>query len=300
MSRTKKQAMGMTESLEQVAYQHTVLCQTCLPYRNPGDDVKEWKRKQGDVSLSIEALNIMDRRTDQWVNVGLPYGPKARLIISNLNSEALKTGSPEIEVERSLTAFVRRLQDPTKHGKSRPSGPQIGMFKNQLLRLSFAAIHMAMRFDERTLQVNSHFVGTLEFWSKKSGVESNPWNDDFIWPQTLCLSQSYFENLQKHAVPLDERALAILSNSAMALDIHAWLAQRLHRIPREKPQSVSWVALKAQFGPDFGRMVDFRAKFRATILQVLACYSAAKVESSSKGLILRNSPPPVSARLSIA
>src|SRR5690348_8341547 len=38
---------------ERVAYQHTVLCQTALPYRNPGDDVREWERQQGAVALKV-------------------------------------------------------------------------------------------------------------------------------------------------------------------------------------------------------------------------------------------------------
>jgi hypothetical protein len=33
----------------------------------------------------------------------------------------------------------------------------------------------------------------------------------------------YFESLTKHAVPLDERAIAALANSPMALDVYAWL-----------------------------------------------------------------------------
>ena len=27
-----------------ILYSHTVLCQTCLPYRNPGDEVREWEQ----------------------------------------------------------------------------------------------------------------------------------------------------------------------------------------------------------------------------------------------------------------
>ena len=42
--------------------------------------------------------------------IGLPFGPKPRLILAYLNAEALRTGSPEIEVEASLTAFVQRLK----------------------------------------------------------------------------------------------------------------------------------------------------------------------------------------------
>lgn len=58
----------------------------------------------------------------------------------------------------------------------------------------------------------------------------------FLWTSTIHLNGKYFASLKKHAVPLDERALAALSHSAMALDIYAWLAQRLHRVPRGRPQ----------------------------------------------------------------
>jgi hypothetical protein len=40
--------------------------------------------------------------------------------------------------------------------------------------------------------------------------------------------------------------IAALSHSALALDIYAWLAQRLHRIPPGKPQRVSWEALQGE------------------------------------------------------
>ena len=45
----------MGASPEEITYQHTVLCQTCLPYRDPGDAVREWKRTQGDAKLLVEA-----------------------------------------------------------------------------------------------------------------------------------------------------------------------------------------------------------------------------------------------------
>jgi len=44
---------------------------------------------------------------------------------------------------------------------------------------------------------------------------------------------------QTHAVPLDERALAGLAHSSLALDIYAWLAQRLHRVPPAPNWSLS-------------------------------------------------------------
>src|SRR5438132_302457 len=86
---------------ERVSFQHTVLCQTCLPYRDPGDAVRLWEREQGRVSLLVEAGRVKDPTRGGWIEVGLPYGPKPRLILAHLNGEALRTGSPEIEVEKS-------------------------------------------------------------------------------------------------------------------------------------------------------------------------------------------------------
>jgi len=114
-----------------------------------------------------------------------------------------------------------------------------------------------------------------------------------LWPSTVSLSHAYFESLQRHAVPLDERALVVLAHSAMALDLYAWLAQRLHRIPKPHRQLVPWVALWDQFGQGYARLRKFREKFLQALRQVHVVYPAAKLEVNGKGLLLYTSPPPV-------
>jgi hypothetical protein len=57
----------------------------------------------------------------------------------------------------------------------------------------------------------------------------------------------------------------------------SWLAQRLHRIDPNKPAFVPWVSLKAQFGCDYRRMMDFRRVFTRTLKQVKS--SAVKRDS---------------------
>ena len=93
------------------------------------------------------------------------------------------------------------------------------------------------------------------------------WPDDAkqrtMWPSTVQLAPRYFDSLTKHAVPLDSRAVAALAHSALDLDIYAWLAQRLHRIPKGKPQTITWQALKSQFGPEYDRLREFRREVRA-------------------------------------
>jgi hypothetical protein len=88
--------------------------------------------------LLIEAGTALHPVTEVWIELGLPFGPKPRLILAHLNAEALRQGRPIIEVEDSLTAFVRRIQDPLGSGKSGPNGYEIGIFKDQLSRLATA------------------------------------------------------------------------------------------------------------------------------------------------------------------
>lgn len=64
---------------EDIAFQHSIFCQTALPYRDPGDEVREWERKQGSVILLIEAGKVL-QGDGEFHKVGLPFGPKARLI----------------------------------------------------------------------------------------------------------------------------------------------------------------------------------------------------------------------------
>jgi hypothetical protein len=74
---------------QRLAFQHTVFCQTSLPYRNPGDDVRKWEREQGAIALRVEAGTARHPKTGKWVELGLPWGTKPRLILAHLNAEAL-------------------------------------------------------------------------------------------------------------------------------------------------------------------------------------------------------------------
>jgi hypothetical protein len=270
---------------ERLAFQHTVFCQTSLPYRDPGDDVREWQREQGMVSLLVEAGQVRHPRTQQWVKVGLPWGTKPRLILAHLNAEAMRQGTPVIEIESSLSAFVKRIRG-FQHGR------EIRAFKEQLTRLSASLVRMAVpRGENRTHQLESKVITAFELWLEKDAKQR------VLWPATIQLSLDYYASLQEHAVPLHEADLAALAHSAMALDLYAWLAQRLHRIAPGRPAFIQWPALMQQFGPGYGRMSHFKGPFQTALQQVLTRYDAARIEVDGQGLRLLNSPPPVTKRL---
>ncbi len=263
-----------------VDFLHTVQCQCGLPYSNPGDNVREWDRKQGHTALRIEAGSALDPRTGAYVKLGLPYGEKPRLVLIHLASEAVRTGSPVVDVEDSMTAFARSLGLAT-------NGPHLKHLKDQLARLAAATVRMGLVEGGRAVQVNTQIVGAFDLWFPAEPGQRT------LWPSTVRLSTDYFHSLKSHAVPLDRRAVGALAGSSLALDLYVWLAQRLRRVPAGKAQLVPWTSLQDQFGPGYARLRDFRRGFLETLRQVHVVYPTARLSADERGLTLEHSPPPV-------
>jgi len=271
---------------EAILYQHSVLCQTCLPFRDPGDDVRKWERANGLVNLLLAAGQAFHPDTRRFIDVGLPFGPKPRLVLYHLNAEALRTQSPVIELEDSLTAFVKRTLGLDSGGRT------IRTVKDQLTRLSAADFRNGTVVGEgRAVTLKGSVIEGFDLWTSRDPQQR------VLWPTTVQFSQRYFDSLIKHAVPLNETAIARLSHSAMALDIYTWLAQRLHRIEEGKTALIPWVSLWEQFGNGYALIRQFRSVFKRTLKQVKVVYPEAKFDLSTQGVMLRHSSPPVARRL---
>ena len=293
------------DQAREILYQHTVLCQTCLPFRDPGDEAREWERLNGNVHLKVLAGEAMHPEQGRLVQVGLPFGPKARMILMHINQQAIRQKTPEIQIQDTLSKFVRRALNLD------PKGRNMRTVKEQLARLSAASIRLGIVKDGHAITVNSQIVTAFDIWFPKDDRQR------VFWPSTVRLSLDYWESLKTHAVPLDEDHIARLSHNALALDIYAWLANRLHRVPANRPVTISWPALHGQFGQGYARLDKFRQVFRVALKEVLMLYKTARLdlheerrpprvysengqlvrrEFPAKGLTLYASPPPVSRR----
>lgn len=277
--------VGAPDMEAPILYQHSVLCQTCLPYRDPGEDVRLWSRKNGHARLEIQAGRAFDGSRDDFIDVGLPFGPKPRLVMYHLNAEALRKQSPTIELEDSLTAFVKRTLGLD------PGGRNIRTVKDQLTRLSAADFRIGTAVEGRSVTLKGSVIEGFELWTARDPRQR------VLWPTTVQFSERYFESLMKHAVPLNETAVARLSHNAMGLDIYTWLAQRLHRVEEGKGAFVAWASLKEQFGHGYGRMDNFKRVYRTTLRQVKLVYPEAKFDLDGEGMRLKHSRPPVARKL---
>jgi hypothetical protein len=277
------------EDPDELTFSHSIFCQCAMPTAKPDPGMLEWERRQGRATLLIQAGKAKDPKTGKFVQLGLPYGPKARLLLMHLNSEAVRNQSPVIDVDSSMTAFFRRVMSGAVDGR------QIKMLKTQLSALAAATFRLGIDYDDHTVQVNAQVVSAFDLWFTKDEGQR------VLWPSMLRLSLDYFESLSKHAVPLDERALAALAKSAMALDIYCWLAQRLHRIPAGRGQFIPWGgeknSLQEQFGQNYKLLRLFRRDFIALLKQVQDVYKEARIEVDGRGITMWQSPPPVKKRL---
>lgn len=275
-----------TATIDDAIFQHSILCQTFLPYRNPGDDKRIWQQKQGNVSLAIQAGGAFNK-DGVMEEIGLPYGTKARLILAHINSEAIKNQSRMIDVEGSMSAFIKTIG-------LNLDGRTIREVKEQLRRLSTSKLSLGFSDGIRGVQYDLQIINAFDLWFPKNEKQR------ILWPSRVQLSEEYFQSLLNHAIPLDDRALAALSHNAMALDIYSWLAQRLHRIQANDVHFVSWENIKLQFGHGYDRMNDFKKIFRKTLSIVRTQYRGAQIEEiTNRGFNLRLSPAPIAHKIMV-
>jgi hypothetical protein len=110
------------------------------------------------------------------------------------------------------------------------------------------------------------------------------------------LTADFYDHLKEHAVPLDRRAIAMLAENCLGLDLYA---DRLHRIWPGRPLTLSWRALQAQLGTNESMTNSLAKRIRDVLPDVLAAYPDARVEATRRGLVLGHSSPSVPPRTSV-
>jgi hypothetical protein len=261
-----------------MAFTHAVLCQVGLPRSK--FEGREFMRQSGAAWINVQA-GYLDEGNGP-VQQPVPYGPLPRLALAWISTQAVRTKDREIAIGNSASEFLRLLGKPTTGGER----GSFGSLRKQMHAL--AACRLQLGFKGRTY--NGQPVEQFDAWlaNKDTGQHA-------LWPGVMVLSDGYFSSLLESAVPLDNRALMALSDSALALDVYTWLAHRLHRI-EGRGVTIHWKALREQFAQEYQGKdpdKDFKKKFLPALKKVLAVYPEAKVKPVTGGVLLLGSPPPI-------
>jgi hypothetical protein len=270
------------EPVDDINYQHSILCQVGLP-RSKVSGIS-FERRTKNAILSVEAGKIFDG--EKFIQQFVPYGTKARLALGYIHTVAIKTQSAIIPVGDSAREFMQLI------GLNSDDGRTYRLVRQQLMALSackFTLGYLGASGKPNTL--NTMPVKRFELWA---------YDDDrgqhSLWPGEIELREDYFKDLITHGVPYDPRAYVALSHSALSQDVYLMLCYRLHRVSA-KGVKVTWKQWLEQFGQEYtgkDSLRNFKDRFLPAVKDALHVYPDAKVEIVTGGLMLKQSRPAIS------
>ncbi len=255
--------------------------QCALPHRRLASD-QPWQIASERIRLVVQPGLRPVGDDGVLESVGVPFGAHARLILLFLQTEALRTNSREVELGGSLRQWMSRVG-------IQPGGSAFRSVRDQAERISRCRLTFHIQGNGRTSAlVNQSVVDRALFIEEDDGTQSR------LSLEVAKLSEGYFEQLQRHPVPLEEAAIRALSNNSAAMDAYIWLAYRLHVLHENR--LITWKALKAQFGTSYKELYHFKAKWPKVLGLAMAVYPDAKVDVVDEGVILKPSRPAVAPK----
>lgn len=251
-------------------------CLTGLPHKRLDDDAP-WEKRGHRVTLLVEPGRM--KVAGKTRLYGVPFGARARMILLYLQTQAVRTGSPEVELGRSMRGWLERMGIAW-------GGETAKAMREQAARISACSLKFFWEDGAADGWSAGRIVNSgLHFHSMTATEQSRLWEDRVV------LDQVFFDAIRAHPVPLREAAIRELRDRSLSLDLYVWLAWRLHTLERSTP--IRWAAVHAQFGGGFQAVRHFRPRFVEALRAALAAYPEARVGVEEAGVVLHPSPSPV-------
>jgi len=277
---TREVISGQELEQSDIHHVHSILALCALPYRKLPDEQHHYTREYGKMSLTVQSGFLKDPHSGKMIMQGLPYGTKARLLQLYICTRALRQQSPEVEIEESMSGFIRSLGFDVTGGKK----GSIVLFKEQLQRL--AACNMTLGFwdgQSRARTVKANPIESFEVWFPEDPDQK------MLWPSKVTLSQKFYDSLVEHALPVDIRIYSALSQSSRQMDIILWLAYRLKSL--NSKYFLTWDILKEQFCQSPTHRLDhFQKEFSKDLAQIAEALDPDKkqlpIQLTEKGAFL--------------
>lgn len=276
-TRAERQAVDaagavLAEEESRLGITHAGFAMTSLPHKRIEEPL--WRRQGYRTTLLVES-----GRTGKGGWIGVPYGSVARLILLYLQTEAIRTNYPEVELGRSMHAWLFRMGIST-------GGKNYKLVGEQARRISACRLTFLTEIPGAELRQNGAFVQNAITLTSAADERQRA-----LWQDRVRLDDGFWRSLREHPVPVREEAVRAIGARSLALDVYIWLAYRLHSLARTTP--VTWTALHAQFGAGFKAVRQLKPTFREALTLALAVYPEARVDLEPAGAVLHPSLPAV-------
>ena len=241
------QLVGASEADPDLGFMARTMALCSLPRTNPGNR-HQYKRVNGPFTLYMNAT--ADHK--------LPYGNLPRLLLAWVCTEAVRTGSREIVLGKSLSEFMRSL------GVYSSAGGVATRLRNQMRRLFHCTVSLIYEDERGAASASSLVADRTEFWWN----ERKP-DEPMLWDSKIYLGEAFFNEIIRHPVPIEINTLTALKRSTLGLDLYLWLVYRT--FPLRAPLRLSWRQVYRQFGVDPAKDSDKRTvlNFRTKVLREL-------------------------------
>ena len=280
-----------------------------------------YQARNGDFTLTVRAGLDRDGRS-----VGVPYGGRARLLLTYFCSEARRRygllageAAPEggldadaferarlVDLGETLTGFMRELEIAPTGGER----GNIGNLTDQLRRLATCVV--SFEWDRqrggprpRREWEGEHVLIVRRYHLWDAAPLLGPDGQELVEGAaggSLLLDPSFLHEILLSSFPVDWRKLQYLRAHPLAVDLYLWStynAERLWRSGRES-KAVSWRQLHAQLGAHYGDsdrgLKDFGYRARQALKKVRECWPQLAYETPRGRLVLLSTEPDVPRR----
>ena len=216
----------------------------------------------------------------------LPFGNLPRLLLAWVCTEAVRTGSRELVLGKSLSKFMRTL------GVYSSSGGVANRLRNQMDRLFSSTVQLIYEDERGKATVNSLIADSTAFWWNTKRPEEST-----LWESKIELSEKFFNEIIRHPVPLDMNTLKALKRCALGLDLYLWLTYRMFTL--RAPLRLPWRHLYRQFDaapaktPDKQSIKFFRRKVLRELKKIKLAWPDLNYAAARGVLILLPSAPAI-------
>lgn len=250
-----------------LSYMARSMVMATLPHRKV--EGNEFVRQNGDFTLSLLSPS----------HIGLPYGSIPRLLVAWVTTETVRTKERELILGETLSEFMRALDLVPTGGR----WGTITRLKDQMIRLFSSSVTCSYK-DGQKMAIQSVKVvdRAALWWDPKSPEQSS------LWQSSIVLGENFYKEIINSPIAVDMRALKVLKQSPMALDIYTFLTYRMSYL--KKSTVIPWEGLQSQLGADYARtpegLRNFKKKFIRQLNTVKVVYPDVKINPGDTGLLL--------------
>ncbi|MBV1800608.1 pirin [Siccirubricoccus sp. G192] len=270
----------LADEAQNLGITYSGFCLTGFPHKRLPDG-EVWEKRGHNVTLLVEPGRLKTG-PGPTVLFGVPYGARARMILIYLQTQAVRTGSREVHLGRSMRNWMGRMGMAV-------GGETARALRDQARRISACSIKFFWTVTDEAGRASDGFergaIVRNGLFFRDDGEQGNLFED------IVTLDETFYKALSDHPVPLLESAIRQLKERSMALDIYIWLAYRLHALAQPAP--ISWTSLHTQFGTGFKLVRQFKPHFLDALAAATAAYPDARVNVTETSVTLHPSRPPV-------